>query len=130
MSTTTVPTLLEQLSEAAMAAKAATTEARQAVKDLHAAAKEAREAEASLRKALRATAGELARETLAAAIDEQAHRLGLAHEQAAQIGAALTTQVQATLDKCVDQYLVEINGALARIAAAGGGQPVLLQRHI
>ena len=110
MSTTPVPTLIDQLSEAALAAKAATTEARQAAKDLRAAAKEAREAEASLRRALTMGAQESATEAVAAVLAEETPKL------VKFVGRT----VEARADRRILREISAINVALDRIAKESG----------
>jgi len=110
MSTATVPTLLDQLSEAALAAREATIEARQAAKDLHAAAKEAREAEASLRKALTLGAQESAASAVAAVLAAETPT----------VLQFLTRSVEGRVDRRVAKELDAINVALDRIAKESG----------
>jgi len=110
MSTATVPTLLDQLSEAALAAREATTEARQAAKDLRAAAKEAREAEASLRKTLAMGAQESATAAVATVLAEEIPKL------VKFVGRT----VEARADRRILREISAINVALDKIAREVG----------
>lgn len=106
MTTQTMPSIIDQLGEAALAAREATREAHEATKDLRAASKEAREAEASLRRALAEAADDVADEALAGALSAHAE----------EIAAGITHEVDT------------INGCLSHIAQVAGVHATLLVR--
>jgi len=116
MTTTQMPTLIDQLGEAALAAKGATREAHQAVRDLRAAARESREAEASLRRALAEAADTVVDKAIASAIDRHAE--------------AIVAGIQPLVDRCVHRRVTRevdtINNCLTDIAYAAGVPATLL----
>jgi len=116
MTTTQMPALIDQLGEAALAAKEVVREAHQAVRDLRAAAKESREAEASLRRALAEAADTVVDKAIASAIERHAE--------------AIVAGIQPLVDRCVHRRVARevdaINGCLTDIAHAAGVPATLL----
>lgn len=118
MTTQTMPSIIDQLGEAALAARDVVREAHQATKDLRAAVREAREAEASLRRALAEAADTVVDKALAGALSAHAEEIAAG--------------IQPLVDRCVQHRVARevdtINGCLTHIAQVAGVPATLLVR--